>query len=280
MNIKLKNLLPIATIICTPTASIFAQAQASINVTRYFVDENAEGRIGNVWGMANQSVNLKETVNQTTGVKTWMLDDGDQTLTWGDNTIISFMEDAFVEISENPFISFGGFQISNGTNSIFEFTFTDPILAGTLPAGDTLISSSLGLALTDNPSVSGPNVIAEISPTNQPILTARVSDTGNTTSLDDVFLGTVSIPGAAGSTVSQNLNAGTPTSPLTGPNLAYDPDFLSATVKFELTEDDQVAFSGRVDITPVPEPSTYALFSALGIALSVFFIRRKNSNVA
>ncbi len=55
-----------------------------------------------------------------------------------------------------------------------------------------------------------------------------------------------------------------------------DPDYdtMSATVAFALSPNSNVGFSGFIQQTVVPEPSTYALLAA-GLAFVGFVVRRR-----
>jgi hypothetical protein len=143
----------------------------------------------------------------------------------------------------------------------YVFSYSAPIILG---AGASLVKASLGITLTDG-AFDGANLTPHLGSFVQ---TAYL----NGILIPSMNLGGLSIFGTPGDTdvFSYNTGAYSP-----GPN--GPAGTLTIVNSFTLSAGDSVGFSGRVDIIPVPEPSTSA-FLLLGLIIGAAVWRRQSMN--
>ena len=187
--------------------------------------------------------------------------------TWGtDNSSTYENGDASIQIQQltldvDPSITYG-ITVTNsmGAPASFAFSFMLPI---TLPAGPTTVSSSLGVSLTDGSTPEdGVLLTSFLSPSIQQSFVNGI-DAG-------VDLGSLPLAFSAGPPDTHVVSYFT--GPTSGP--AGPASTIKIMTSFTLSDSGDVAsVSGRFNLIPAPEPSTYMLV-LIGAIFLVLWQRR------
>lgn len=166
----------------------------------------------------------------------------------------------------DPFMTYSFRAVNNGATPL-TFTFSQGISLIPTVSPDTEVRASLGYSLTDG---TGGLTLAPTG-ANPAVSMFELSSNNGVTFVEagpDVQLGDSKTAGAGGSAA---YSFGGPT---WYPGEAGTFNYMRARTEFSLTGGRDVAvLTGRIEVTPVPEPSTYALIG-LGLGMVGFALNR------
>lgn len=164
----------------------------------------------------------------------------------------------------DPYMSYG-FVAKNNTNSVQTWTINyGEAIAPTINGAYTLMADISGSVT--NPNGTG-SVIVTPTAANGKIQAIQLSGDGGTTYVN----GGVDVGNGFSSNVVGSQPYGTDAAATTGSGIY---DYWQFHAQFKLTPKDTLAATGYAEITPVPEPGTWALLVA-GVGTLAFAVRRR-----
>jgi MYXO-CTERM domain-containing protein len=168
-----------------------------------------------------------------------------------------------IQVNSDPYV-FYSFSVQNTSTVTMPYTATIPVVPAVLPSGPYLVSSSLGVTLTD----ANPSAAVWISPVPAGPGTVQQGLIGGNDAGVDLDSITVS-NSSFGSTTTTNFSAGPKTY-----TLGSSATDISMTESFDLSPGASVGLSGFFNVETVPEPSAWVLGALALLAFGVIRARR------